>query len=328
MPPNPATVIVLRRVPFSETSLVLTLFSREFGKIQGLAKGARRPKSAFEGGFDLLGIYRILFLPRSGESLHLLTEGKLLERFRPEAAGVRGLLAAYYLAELLDSFTAEMGPHPELFDLAVETLRRLQSAEKPEWAILGFEVGLLRILGHLGQFDSCTFCGRGIPPAEPARLTETGGGLACLRCWKPSMRGTSIPAPVRRTLLLLSGPMHFGEGRDRKEAEASPDEPTGIRHLEVDHGTDRQTGTGLGGEETTAETRQEGRVSQVAQTGSAGSVLADEIYQLGEFYPQVRGLVSHWICHLLGRRPRLFPYLERAGFFAKLPAEGPRLLET
>ena len=78
-----ATALVLRVVEFSETSSVVTLFTREFGKIHGLAKGARRPKGPFESALDLLGLCRIVFLRKSSGALDLLTEAKLLKRFRP-----------------------------------------------------------------------------------------------------------------------------------------------------------------------------------------------------------------------------------------------------
>lgn len=307
MPPSPATVIVLRRVPFSETSLVLTLFSREFGKIQGLAKGARRPKSAFEGGFDLLGIYRIVFLPRSGESLQLLTEGKLVERFRPEAAGLRGLFAGYYLAELLDSFTPEMGPHAEVFDLAVLTLRQLQTGARAEWATLRFEVALLRALGHLGRFDACSVCGRVIPWQEPARLTESGGGLTCNRCWRPSIRGLSITGAVRKAIHDLSRVVSSAEveGRQPVAEESTSEDKLAL--------PGRPTGQSVA--LTAAANAEESSAPASPAFGLEREV--NHSYELADVYPQVRGLVSHWVCHLLGRKPRLFPFLEKMGFFAK-----------
>src|SRR5215510_10870293 len=78
-----ATAIVLRVVEFSETSSVVTLFTREFGKIHALAKGARRPKGPFESALDLLGLCHVVFLRKSSGALDLLTEAKLQRRFRP-----------------------------------------------------------------------------------------------------------------------------------------------------------------------------------------------------------------------------------------------------
>ena len=83
MPSEKATAIVLRTVEFSETSLVVTLFTREFGKLGALAKGARRLKNPFESALDLLALCRIVFLHKSSDALDLVTEAKLLRRFRP-----------------------------------------------------------------------------------------------------------------------------------------------------------------------------------------------------------------------------------------------------
>ncbi len=78
--------IVVRVVEFSESSCVVTLFTRDFGKVGALAKGARRPKSSFESALDLLAVCRIVFLHKSSDTLDLLTEAKLERRFaRPLA---------------------------------------------------------------------------------------------------------------------------------------------------------------------------------------------------------------------------------------------------
>src|SRR5215469_9956027 len=65
MQPEKALALVLRVVEFSETSSIVTLFSREFGKLRGLAKGARRLKGPFESALDLLALCRIVFLRKS-----------------------------------------------------------------------------------------------------------------------------------------------------------------------------------------------------------------------------------------------------------------------
>ena len=81
--------IVLKLVEFSETSCVVTLFTEDFGKVGALAKGARRPKSAFEGALDLLALVRIVFLRKSSDALDLLTEAKLERRFRSAQRDLR-----------------------------------------------------------------------------------------------------------------------------------------------------------------------------------------------------------------------------------------------
>jgi len=105
-----ALAIVLRVVEFSETSSIVTLFTREFGKIRALAKGARRPKGPFESALDLLGLCRIVFLRKSSDALDLLTEARLERRFRPPGGELSNLYAAYYVAELFERLDRRLRP--------------------------------------------------------------------------------------------------------------------------------------------------------------------------------------------------------------------------
>src|SRR5688572_31702494 len=116
--------IVIRLADFSESSKVVTLFTREFGKVAALAKGAKRLKSPFEAALDLLAQCRIVFLRKSSSGLDILTEAQLLQRFRPTSRDLTRLYAGYYVAELLDGLTEEYDPHPELYDAAAAILER------------------------------------------------------------------------------------------------------------------------------------------------------------------------------------------------------------
>ena len=174
MPSEKATAIVLRTVDFSETSLIITLFTREFGKLGALAKGARRLKNPFESALDLLALCRIVFLHKSSDALDLVTEAKLLRRFRPAGRSLFGLYAGYYVAELLSELTDEDDPHPELFDLADETLEGLAAGEAVPRRIVRFELGALRLLGHMPSLEYCAECGAAVatPVASPSAKSK------------------------------------------------------------------------------------------------------------------------------------------------------------
>lgn len=204
MPSEKATALVLRLVEFSETSLVVTLFTREFGKIRGLAKGARRLKGPFESALDLLAVCRIVFLRKSSEALDLLTEAKLQRRFRPAGRDLASLYAGYYVAELLNELTDDYDPHPELFDLADETLVALSAGESVANWVLRFELGTLRLLGHLPSLDVCAECGGEVAMSGRVAFGQLHGGVLCPRCRAGKPQVVSVNAGVLRVMAQLA----------------------------------------------------------------------------------------------------------------------------
>src|SRR5215831_14895092 len=96
-----AQALVLRTTDWSESSRIATLWTREFGKVRVLAKGGRRLKSAFENALDLLTLCSIVLIRKSSGSLDLLTEARVVRRFRQLRDDLPALYSAYYVAELL-----------------------------------------------------------------------------------------------------------------------------------------------------------------------------------------------------------------------------------
>jgi len=241
-----ATALVLKLVEFSETSLVVTLFTREFGKIQSLAKGGRRLKGPFESALDLLALCRIVFLRKSSEALDLLTEAKLQRRFRPFRRDLSSLYAGYYVAELLNELTDQYDPHPELFDLADQTLAALSAGEPVFLYTARFELGTLHLLGHLPSLAACAECGEPVAPSGRVAFGQSDGGVLCSRCREGKKQVASVSAGVLRIMQQLAEP----EGRTWRRLEIDP--------------------------------------------ASRG---------------ELRGVLNHYLYHLLGRKPRMHQHL-------------------
>jgi len=199
-----ALAIVLRSIEFSETSAVVTLFTREFGKVRALAKGARRPKGPFESALDLLGLCRIVFLRKSSDALDLLTEAKLERRFRPAGGDLSNLYAAYYIAELLGELTDDYDPHPDLFDAADATLAALRYGRDAAVRVLRFELTALRVLGHLPALENCADCGTPVELAGRVPFSQIAGGVLCSACRAGKKQVVSVNAGVLRALRLLA----------------------------------------------------------------------------------------------------------------------------
>jgi DNA repair protein RecO (recombination protein O) len=192
--------IVVRVVEFSETSCVVTLFTRDFGKIGALAKGARRPKSPFESALDLLAVCRIVFLHKSSDALDLLTEAKLERRFRLVTRDLSRLYAGYYVAELLRELTDTGDPHPELFDAADQALVALEGSTDLFRVVLRFEMTALRLLGHVPALHGCAACGQSIALSGRVLFGQVAGGLLCPGCRPGQRQVVSVTAGAVRVL--------------------------------------------------------------------------------------------------------------------------------
>lgn len=188
MPIEHSEAIVIRTIDFSETSLILTLFSREFGKVRGIAKGARQLKNSFDSALDLLTRISVSLIRKNSDALDLLTEAKLISRFNVGGSGIPGLYAGYFLAELLQMTLEDGETMPELYDLTVETFRRLEEGQYVEETLYRFPWSLMAFLGERPSTDRCVVCGRKIDYGEEIRrkrrvgLSLLDGGAVCDEC--------------------------------------------------------------------------------------------------------------------------------------------------
>ncbi len=208
------TALVIRGSDFSETSRVVTLWSREFGKLRGLAKGGRRLKSAFETSLDLLNVCDIVLL-RKSSGLDLLTEARVRERFPHLRSDLLAWYAGLYVAELLGDWTQEHDPHPELFDEAIQSLRDL-GGESTGPRVARFELVLMRELGYGPALEHCAACNADVGGAGLA-FSAARGGVLCAACPSVQRDRSPLPEEVWRTLRQL---------RDDKERWRSLTDPS------------------------------------------------------------------------------------------------------
>lgn len=204
MPADKTDALVIRLADFSESSRVVTFFTREFGKSSALAKGAKRLKGPFEAALDLLAYVSIILYRKDHDALDLVTEAQLIRRFQTPSKQMFPLYAGYYVAELLDMGTEPHDPHPQLFDVALEILDLLKGATDPRFAILRFELLLLREIGHLPDFHRCLHCDADANELTNSRYWVTQGGLLCGNCGRPEYAQSAIQPGSVDLLRILS----------------------------------------------------------------------------------------------------------------------------
>ena len=183
------TAIVLRTIEFSETSLIVTLLTRDLGRISAIAKGARRPKGPFEGALDLLAVCRVVVLRKSSDALDLLTEAKLHRRFRGADRSLERLYGGYYVAEMLRLLLDDHDPHPDVYDLTIRALQQIDGNGNVAETLAFFDLQVLRMLGHAPGTDRCTDCGTAVADTARVPFSLEAGGVVCADC-RPRQRAT------------------------------------------------------------------------------------------------------------------------------------------
>ena len=173
-----ADAIVIRTREYNEADKLITLFSREYGKLEAVAKGVRKPKSKQRGGTQLFTYAD--FLLYKGKSLDTVSQVHPRESFIHLWEDFDRTIAASGIAELLDISTTREQPEPELFTLTLGFLFLLKHVD-PYIAQASFALRLLKIQGYLPELDDCVECGATIS-GQQAFLNAEVGGLLCSRC--------------------------------------------------------------------------------------------------------------------------------------------------
>lgn len=148
MPPVQTTpAILLRKTRFSDTSLIVTWFTRDLGRIKTIARGALRPKSAFAGTLDLFFDCEISIARSRKGDLHTLRETALRDAREGLRRDHRRVALASYFVELIELATEADHPAPELHDLIGRAFTHLDGKPATERALIHFEGELARLLG-------------------------------------------------------------------------------------------------------------------------------------------------------------------------------------
>ena len=137
--------IVLKRVSFGEADRLVTVFSRNRGKLTLLAKGIRRLTSRKKGHLELFCQLKLQIV--NGKNLDIITEAETINNFSNLRRNLNRVRIAYLLLELVDKLTAENQEHPDVYQLLLANLSRLDSQQASSDLIEKFETNLLSVLG-------------------------------------------------------------------------------------------------------------------------------------------------------------------------------------
>jgi len=172
--------VVLRHADWGEADRLLTLYTRERGKMRAIAKGARKIRSRKAGHLE--PFTRVTLQLARGHDLYIVTQADTVDAFLPIHENLVKTSYAAYVVELLDRFTYEDdSENYNIFRLLNEALSRLEKEVDPWLAIRYYEVRLLDLLGYRPHLFECANCGREIK-AEDQFFSAAQGGVLCPDC--------------------------------------------------------------------------------------------------------------------------------------------------
>lgn len=192
--------IVLRRSNFGEADRLLTLYSRERGKVRAIAKGARKPQSRKTGHVELF--MRTRFLIAQGRNLDIVTQAEMVESYAPLRADLIRTTYASYAVELLDRFTPDDERNPRLYDLLASALEWMGEAPDIRLAARFYELKLLSLAGYQPQLFFCLGCGDPIEEVDQYFSFELGG-LLCPACREVDRNAVPASAVAIKVLRYL-----------------------------------------------------------------------------------------------------------------------------
>ncbi|MCD5401648.1 DNA repair protein RecO [candidate division NPL-UPA2 bacterium] len=181
MPIRKTEAIVLRSRDWSKSSKIVTFYTRLFGKVRGVAKGAMRPKNKFGGSLELFSALTLIFYEKEGRGLQIVSECALKESFQEIRENLSKMAYASYLAELVDRGVKGKEEAEGLFQLLFTSFRLLKEGIESTLVARAFELHLLRILGYRPHLADCVSC-RHKAEGKGLKFSPDLGGILCFRC--------------------------------------------------------------------------------------------------------------------------------------------------
>jgi DNA repair protein RecO (recombination protein O) len=216
--------IVLRTYPLKEADLIVSFLTRDQGKLRGVAKRARRPKSSFGAGLERLSHVRMAFFQRETRELVNLDSCELIHSQFGLISDYWTSVALDYFAEVSEQLLPSAEPSEKFFRLLLAVIESLQGPEAAKaWrAVTYFSLWSLRLSGWLPELHVCLGCGSVLDdPENPQRAFFGRGqaGLMCSHCrrsagaggWELSAASRSLAAEMLRKPVTGLPPMEWSQ---------------------------------------------------------------------------------------------------------------------
>ncbi len=200
--------IVLKSMKYRDTSRIVTMYTREFGKLKVIAKGARGAKSKFSSALDPLSRVVLVLYRKEQRDLHLASQCDLRCSYHRLTQDLDRMAAGLACLELIDQTSHDEERNEPLFSLTESALDTLDAERtNPEAVLEAFKLRLASIMGFAPNFGTCAVCGRSLRDVDrsPYWFRLTTGSIACGECRSKSRHGVDDNGPGAAASVRLSG---------------------------------------------------------------------------------------------------------------------------
>ncbi len=182
MPLKRATGIVIQSFDYGESDKIVTFLTLEYGKIKGIAKGARRSRRRFSNSLDLFCHVRIHFFEKEDRSLMRIDQCDVVEFFPGFSQNIAKMSYGSYFVELVDAMVGERETNRGVFELLRAFLSTVNEVEPREEMLRIFEIRLLSLVGYRPHLHSCIRCARPLNQLDKIYFVPARGGIFCETC--------------------------------------------------------------------------------------------------------------------------------------------------
>lgn len=174
--------IVLKKVAYGDSDWIVTLFSRDLGRLGGFAKSARVSKRRFGGALEPGTLVELKYVEKRGAELVRMEDAAVLRPVTGVMKSIEKINAMSRALELSLGFLQERQAAPEKFDVLNDYIAWLNQNDPRAWDTLVFEFRWLSLCGFRPSFSGCAVCGRAVDGGGRWSFDLDHGGVLCASC--------------------------------------------------------------------------------------------------------------------------------------------------
>lgn len=200
--------IILRSMKYGETSKILTLYTRDFGRMGVIVKGARSATSKFGAALDIMSHSSVVMYKKEQRDLQLLTQADLIRQYRGIIDHADRLMYGFVLLEYISATVHGEEAHEELYTVLEQSLSTLDSSDTtPAVVLLHYLLRLIHALGLGLDVRHCVHCRADLSEVtsrDQATFSDSQGGFFCGSC-RPYTDGKRVRPETLEALRALDG---------------------------------------------------------------------------------------------------------------------------